>query len=102
MFYVKFAEKNKQRVADVTIYKNHEIDPNYKFLQSGDVPSGRCGHTLTKISKNCFVLIGGIEFRNRLSDKSLSLFKQFPSDMTFVFVLDIQTFTWKRYLWMET
>ena len=60
------------------------------------MPSGRCGHTMTKISDNCFVLIGGIKFRNRLSDQSLSLFKQFPSDMTFVFVLDIQAFTWKK------
>ena len=68
LFRIKFAEKNKRRLADITIYKNHEIDPNYKFLQSGDVPSGRCGHTLTKISDNCFVLIGGIEFRNRFSD----------------------------------
>ena len=41
-------------------------------------------------------MTGGIEFRNRFSDPSLSLFKQFPSDMTFVFVLDIQTFPWKK------
>ena len=98
LFHIKFAEKNKQRLADMTINKNHEIDPNYTFLQSGDVPSGRCGRTLTKISDNCFILIGGLEFRNRFSDQSLSLFKQFPSDMTFVFVLDIQTFTWKKKL----
>ena len=92
LFYVKFAQKNKLRVAGITIYKNYEIDPHYKFVQSGDVPSGRCAHTLT----NCFVLTGGIEFRNRLSNQSLSLFKQFSSDMTFVFVLNIQAFSWKK------
>ena len=31
LFYIKFYEKNKQHVTDITIYKNHEIDPNYKF-----------------------------------------------------------------------
>ena len=32
LFYVNFAEKNKQCLADTKIYKNHYIDPNYKIF----------------------------------------------------------------------
>ena len=96
LFLLEKKTKNKKTDVEITIYKNHKENAEYKFLQFGDVPSGRCAHTLTYISDNYALLIGGIEMRNRFSAQSLDLFSQFSCDSKFCYLLNTNTFTWKR------
>ena len=96
LFLLEKKTKNKTKDVKITIYKNHKENAKYKFLQLGDVPSGRCVHTLTYMSDNHALLIGSIEPRNRFSAQSLDVFSQFSCNSKFCYFLNTNTFTWKR------
>ena len=73
----------KKLTCDITIYKTKNalsvIEEEYPFLQTGDVPAARCGHTFTKITNQYGILFGGLELPDRFSADSSAMFKQIPS-----------------------
>ena len=73
----------KKLTCDITIYKTKNalsvIEEEYPFLQTGDVPAARCGHTFTKITNQYRILFGGLELPDRFSADSSAMFKQIPS-----------------------
>ena len=98
---LKLYSSKKKKQCDITIFKNYNrlnaAQSDYPFIQRGDVPSARCGHTLTKINSQYALLFGGIELPNRFSidAESTEMFKQVPSDGYF-YLLNLASFNWLK------
>ena len=61
----------------------------------GEIPSGRCGHTLTHYFDSCVILHGGVCFPHRNSCVGSSLFKNVTNDNSF-YMFDFESLFWTK------
>ena len=99
-----FSFSNELSVLDTTLLSRGRIDVEIvqdtygisKRHMYGDVPSGRSGHSMTFLSRDCVVMFGGVRFPHRESANiTVSPFAHFTDDEHF-YVLNIDDLTWQQ------